>query len=74
VLTSARRLPPSIFLDGGRPDSVPPENARALYAAAKRAHVPTALYIYGNGTHSWSGTQGQAGIARVAAFLRCYLR
>lgn len=74
VLTAARRLPPSIFLDGGRRDSVPPENARALYAAAKRAHVPAALYIYGNGTHDWPGAQGQAGIARAAAFLRRYLR
>ena len=73
VLTSAKRLPPSIFLDGGSHDSVPPENARALYAAAKRAHVPTALFIYGNGTHNWPGAQGQAGIARAAAFLRRYL-
>jgi dienelactone hydrolase len=73
VLTAANRLPPSIFLDGGRRDVVPPENARALYAAAKQAHVPTALYIYGNGTHNWPGAQGQAGIARAAAFLRRYL-
>jgi dienelactone hydrolase len=73
VLTNAKRLPPSIFLDGGRHDIVPPENARALYAAAKRAHVPTALYIYGNGTHNWPGAQGSAGIARAAAFLRRYL-
>ena|SRR5207248_5321356 len=74
VLDGVRRLPPSIFLDGGRRDIVPPENARALFAAAKRAHVPTALYVYGNGTHNWPGAQGEAGIARAAAFLLRYLR
>jgi dienelactone hydrolase len=73
VLGNARLLPPSIFLSGGRRDSVPPENARALYAAAMRAHVPTALYVYGNGTHDWPAAQGSAGIARAAAFLRRHL-
>jgi dienelactone hydrolase len=74
VLTAATRLPPSIFLSGGTHDIVPPENARALYAAAKQAHVPAALYIYGDGNHNWPGAQGQAGIARAGAFLRRYLR
>ena len=74
VLNEARRLPPSIFLDGGAHDIVPPQNARALFAAAERAHVPTALYVYGNGTHNWPGAQGGAGIARAAAFLLRYLR
>jgi dienelactone hydrolase len=74
VLEYARQLPPSIFLDGGRHDAVPPQDARALYAAAKRAHVATALYIYGTGTHNWPGAQGAAGIARAAAFLVRYLR
>lgn len=73
VLTQAGRLPPSIFLDGGVHDIVPPENARALFSAAKGAHVATALYIYGNGTHNWPGAQGDAGIARAASFLRRYL-
>jgi dienelactone hydrolase len=70
----ARALPPTIFLDGGPRDIVRPENARTLYAAARAAHVPAALYIYGNGTHEWSGAQGVAGRARAAAFLRRYLR
>jgi fermentation-respiration switch protein FrsA (DUF1100 family) len=67
-------LPPSIFLDGGAHDIVPPQNARALFVAAQRAHVATALYVYGNGTHNWPGAQGDAGIARAAAFLLRYLR
>jgi len=74
VLDRVRRLPPSIFLDGGTHDIVPPENARALFAAAKAAHVPAALYIYGNGTHNWPGAQGDAGIARAAGFLLRYMR
>jgi dienelactone hydrolase len=74
VLSNAPRLPPSIFLDGGTHDIVPPQNARALFAAAKRAHIATALYVYGNGTHNWPGAQGSAGIARAAAFLLRYLR
>jgi dienelactone hydrolase len=70
----AASLPPSIFLDGGPRDIVPPQNARALYAAARAAHVPTALYVYGNGTHEWAGVQGTAGIRRAAAFLLRHLR
>jgi dienelactone hydrolase len=67
-------LPPTIFLDGGTHDVVPPQNARRLYAAAVAAHVPAALYVYGNGTHGWPGAQGAAGIARAAAFLVRHLR
>ena len=51
----------------------PPSNTRALYGAARRAHVPAAEFIYGNGTHNWPGAQGSAGIARAAAFLLRYL-
>lgn len=69
TLAEIARLPPSIFLDGGSHDIVPAANARALYAAAVAAHVPSALYVYGNGSHGWPGEQGTAGIARAAAFL-----
>ena len=70
TLSRVRLLPPSIFLDGGSHDIVPPANARALYATAKQDGVRTALFIYPNGTHAWSGRQGTAGIARAASFLR----
>lgn len=73
TLDRAASLPPSIFLDGGPRDIVPPANARALYAAARRAHVPAALFVYPNGTHEWAGRQGVAGRARAAAFLRAHL-
>lgn len=73
-LAQASELPPSIFLDGGPRDIIPPQNARAWFAAATRAHVPAALYVYGNGTHNWPTAQGTAGIARAAAFLLRYLR
>ena len=74
ALTRASELPPSIFLDGGPRDIIPPSNARAWYAAATRAHIAAALYVYGNGTHNWPGVQGEAGIARAAAFLVRHLR
>jgi dienelactone hydrolase len=74
ALDGAARLPPSIFLDGGGHDIVPPENARALYAATTRAHVRSALFIYPGGTHSWPGHQGAVGRRRAAAFLLRYLR
>jgi dienelactone hydrolase len=74
TLANANRLPPSIFLDGGTHDIVPPENARELYAAARGARVPAALYIYGNGSHGWPGAQGVAGRRRAAEFLVRYLR
>jgi dienelactone hydrolase len=73
VLTGATRLPPSIFLDGGPHDIVPPENARALYAATSRDHVPSALFIYPDGTHGWPGHQGAVGRRRAAAFLLVHL-
>jgi len=73
-LARAGELPPTIFLDGGTHDIVPPENARAWYTAARRAHVPAALYVYGDGTHNWPGRQGALGRARAAAFLLRYLR
>jgi dienelactone hydrolase len=73
MLAGIRALPPTIFLDGGRHDIVPPADARALYRAARTARVPTALFIYGNGTHNWPGAQGTAGLARAASFLRRYL-
>ena len=73
VVEREAALPPTIFLDGGTRDIVPPRNARALHAAAVRAHVPTALYVYGNGVHSWPGVQGERGRARAAAFLLRHL-
>ena len=69
ALERASELPPSLFLDGGPRDIVPPSNARAWFAAAKRAHITSALYVYGSGTHNWPGAQGTAGIARAAVFL-----
>ncbi len=74
VVDAAVRLPPSIFLDGGSRDIVPADDARELYAATQRAHVPSALFIYKNGSHGWPGPQGVAGRQRAAAFLLRYLR
>lgn len=74
ALARASELPPTIFLDGGTRDIVPPSNARAWFAAAKRAQIATSLYVYGTGSHTWPGAQGTAGIARAAAFLLRYLR
>ena len=73
TLERAGSLPPTLFLDGGPRDIVPPANARALHAAARAAHVPSALYVYPNGTHEWAGHQGVVGRMRAAAFLLRYL-
>lgn len=73
-LALAGRLPPSIFLDGGAHDIVPPANAKELYAAARKAHVPSAVFVYRDGSHGWPGAQGAAGRRRAAAFLNRYLR
>jgi dienelactone hydrolase len=74
TIARAAALPPTIFLDGGSHDIEPPANARALYAAAHRAGVPAALYVYGDGSHGWPGRQGVVGRAKAAAFLLRYLR
>jgi dienelactone hydrolase len=74
ALAGAERLPPTIFLDGGPRDIVRPANARAWYAAARSAHVPTALYVYPDGNHEWKGRQGELGRLHAAVFLRRWLR
>jgi dienelactone hydrolase len=73
VLERARSLPPTIFLSGGRHDVIPVADAVALHEAALAARVPTALFVYPDGTHAWSGRQGVVGRARAAAFLRRWL-
>ena len=70
----ARRLPPTILLSAGRTDAIPLAETLPLYRALRRARVPSALYVYPQGSHNWPGAQGAAGIARAAAFLRRYLR
>ena len=71
---SAADLPPTILLSGGATDAIPVSETRPLYEALRAAGVPTALYVYPNGKHSWPGRQGTLGIAKAAAFLRRYLR
>jgi dienelactone hydrolase len=67
-------LPPTILLSGGRTDAIPLADTLPLYHALQQAHVPTALYVYRNGSHDWPGRQGTLGIAHAAAFLCHYLR
>jgi dienelactone hydrolase len=74
TLAGAGALPPTIFLDGGPRDIIPPRKARALYRAARKARVPSALYVYPNGTHDWPGRQGRIGQRLAARFLLKHLR
>lgn len=69
----AKHLPPTILLSGGATDAIPVSETRPLYDALRAARVPTALYVYPHGKHSWPGRQGTLGIAKAAAFLRRYL-
>lgn len=69
----ASRLPPTILLSGGSTDAIPIQDTRPLYAALRAAHVPSELYVYPQGSHTWPGRQGALGISRAAAFLRRYL-
>jgi dienelactone hydrolase len=69
----AAELPPTILLSGGATDAIPVSETRPLYDALRAAHVPTELYVYPHGEHTWPGRQGALGIARAAAFLRRYL-
>jgi dienelactone hydrolase len=73
-LAQVRSLPPTIFLSGGSHDIVPPEDARALFAAARRAGIAASLFVYPGGSHGWPGRQGDVGRARAARFLLRYLR
>jgi dienelactone hydrolase len=70
----AARLPPTILLSGGSTDAIPLAETRPLYDALRRAHVPTELYVYPHGSHTWPGRQGTLGISHAAAFLRRHLR
>jgi dienelactone hydrolase len=73
ILAHAGRLPPTLVLDGGSGDVIPPADAIALYRALRSAHVPASLFIYPRGNHQWKGAQGAAGERRAVAFLRRYL-
>jgi dienelactone hydrolase len=70
----AAALPPTILLSAGRTDAIPLAETLPLYKALRRAHIPTSLFVYPHGSHTWPGAQGAAGIARAAAFLNRYLR
>ena len=71
--TFAAHLPPTILLSGGRTDAIPLSETLPLYQALRAAHVPSTLYVYPHGSHSWPGEQGTIGIRRAAAFLTRYL-
>jgi dienelactone hydrolase len=73
ILAHAARLPPTLVLDGGSGDVIPPADAIALYRALRRAHVPASLFVYPHGNHQWKGAQGAAGERRAVAFLKRYL-
>jgi dienelactone hydrolase len=66
-------LPPTLVLSGGSGDAVPVADARALYRALRRAHVPAVLHVYPHGTHNWKGRQRIVGERWTFAFLQRYL-
>ena len=66
--------PPTILLSGGSTDAIPLSRTLPLYLALRAAKVPSQLYVYPHGSHSWPGRQGTLGIAHAAAFLLRYLR
>ncbi len=47
--------------------------ALALHRALVAHRVPTSLYVYPHGSHSWPGAQGRAALRRTEAFLRRWL-
>jgi dienelactone hydrolase len=69
----APHLPPTILLSGGKTDAIPLSETLPLYRALRAAHVPSALYVYPHGSHSWPGKQGTLGIRHAAAFLQRHL-
>jgi dienelactone hydrolase len=74
VESDASSLPPTILLSGGRTDAIPLSETLPLYDALRAAHVPSSLYVFPHGSHSWPGRQGTLGIEHAAAFLKHYLR
>jgi dienelactone hydrolase len=73
ILAHVGRLPPTLVLDGGSGDVIPPADATALYRALRHAHVPASLFVYPHGNHQWKGAQGAAGERRAVTFLKRYL-
>lgn len=66
-----RSLPPTLGLSAGATDAVPLADMEALIEALRAAGVSASLYVWPRprGRHDWPGAQGEAGIARAAAFL-----
>jgi carboxymethylenebutenolidase len=73
VLDGVGRLPPTLVLSAGSTDAVPLADALALHSALLAHRVPTSLYVYPHGSHSWPGAQGRAALRRTEAFLRRWL-
>ena len=73
MLNGAGRLPPTLVLSAGTTDAVPLADALALHRSLVAHHVPTSLYVYPHGSHSWPGAQGRATLRRTEAFLRRWL-
>ncbi|MFN2628206.1 MAG: dienelactone hydrolase family protein [Gaiellaceae bacterium] len=67
-------LPPTILLSAGRTDAIPLAETLPLYRAIRRAHIPSALFVYPRGSHEWPHSQGTIGIKQAALFLRRFLR
>jgi dienelactone hydrolase len=66
-------LPPTLLLFGGRTDRALIRQTGPFQHALRAAYVPSATYVYPDGTHDWRRHQGALGIARAAAFLHAYL-
>jgi dienelactone hydrolase len=74
TLADAGSLPPTLVLSGGARDAMPVADSIALRDALRAAHVPSALYVYPDGSHDWPGAQYWAGLSHTLAFLRRYFR
>jgi carboxymethylenebutenolidase len=73
LLDGAHVLPPTLILSGGSTDAIPLSAVLPLHQALVAAHVPSELFVYPHGSHSWPGPQGAAGLRHTVAFLRRYL-
>lgn len=65
--------PPTLLLQGGQDELVPPSQATSLQAALNTAGVPNQYVLYPTEGHGWSGANLLDSYERIAAFLQTYM-
>ncbi|MGN6291571.1 MAG: prolyl oligopeptidase family serine peptidase [Chitinophagaceae bacterium] len=66
--------PPTIFLQGGTDQLVPPAQSQLLQSLLQAAGVPNQYIFYPTKGHGWTGAELQDSFDKIAAFIKTYVQ